>query len=38
MAESVSGEATARAFEARANAALQAAPPYGEWLSRVIAG
>jgi tryptophan halogenase len=38
LAERGSGEASARAFEARANAALQAAPPYGEWLTRLLAG
>jgi tryptophan halogenase len=32
-----SGEAAARAFEARARAALQAAPPYHEWMQRVVA-
>jgi len=31
-----SGGAAARAFEARANAALQAAPPYGEWMTRLL--
>jgi len=31
-----SGDATARAFEARAKAALQAAPPYGEWMTRLL--
>ena len=31
-----SGKAAARAFEARATAALQAAPPYGEWLKRLL--
>jgi len=33
-----SGEEAARAFEARATAALQAAPPYGEWLAGLLAG
>jgi tryptophan halogenase len=32
------GEDGARAFEARATAALRAAPPYGEWMQRVLAG
>jgi tryptophan halogenase len=38
MADASSGDAAARAFEARATAALNAAPPYGEWLTRVLAG
>jgi len=33
-----SGEAVARAFEGRANAALQAAPPYGDWMTRLLSG
>ena len=32
------GEEAARAFESRAAAALGAAPPYGEWLQRTLAG
>jgi tryptophan halogenase len=32
-----SAEATARAFEDRAKAALNAAPPYGEWMQRIVA-
>jgi tryptophan halogenase len=32
-----SGEAAARAFETRARAALQAAPPYHEWMQRIVA-
>jgi tryptophan halogenase len=32
-----SGDDAARAFEARAKAALQAAPPYGEWLTGLLA-
>jgi hypothetical protein len=31
-----SGEAAARGFETRANAALQAAPPYGEWMTQLL--
>jgi tryptophan halogenase len=38
LAGNASGEEAARAFEARATAALQAAPPYGEWLSGLLAG
>jgi tryptophan halogenase len=33
-----SGEDLARAFEARATAAVNAAPPYGEWMRRTMAG
>jgi tryptophan halogenase len=36
-ADSAASEAAARAFEARATAALQAAPPYGEWLTGLLA-
>lgn len=32
-----SGEASARIFEERARAALNAAPPYGEWMQRQLA-
>jgi tryptophan halogenase len=38
LAAAGAGEDGARAFEARATAALQAAPPYGEWMQRVLAG
>jgi tryptophan halogenase len=38
MADSTSGEGSVRAFEDRATAALQAAPAYGEWLTRLLAG
>jgi len=31
------GEQAARAFGARANTALRAAPPYGEWMNRLLA-
>jgi tryptophan halogenase len=37
-ADSTSEESAARAFEARANAAFHAAPLYGEWLTRSLAG
>jgi tryptophan halogenase len=37
-AGSALGEEAARTFEARATAALQAAPPYGEWLTKLLAG
>jgi tryptophan halogenase len=37
-AGSTSGETVARAFEARATAALNAAPSYGEWLTGLLAG
>jgi len=33
-----SGDEAARQFAARAEAALRAAPPYAEWLQRVVAG
>jgi tryptophan halogenase len=33
-----SGEDLARAFEARATAAVNAAPPYAEWMRRTMAG
>jgi tryptophan halogenase len=38
VADKSSGENAARAFQTRANAALQAAPPYGEWLTRLLTG
>jgi tryptophan halogenase len=36
--DAASREAAARAFETRATAALRAAPPYGAWLQRLLAG
>jgi tryptophan halogenase len=38
LAAAGSAEDGARAFEARAAAALHAAPPYGEWMQRVLVG
>ena len=37
MADDASGENAARAFEVRAANALQAAPPYAEWLTSTLA-
>ena len=37
-AEADGAESAARAFEARARTALQAAPPYHEWLNQALAG
>ena len=37
-ARSGSGEDAARAFAARAEAALRVAPPYAEWMQRTLAG
>ena len=37
MADDASGENAARAFELRAANALQAAPPYAEWLTSTLA-
>ena len=37
-ADTSGSEETARAFEARATAAVRSAPPYGEWLQRLLAG